>query len=269
MESDLLGRLMDEKSWSIRNSESILAFATAGGGHWEAWDRYLTIDGEKAFHIGNICGTCEFFFERLEGANQGVSPREVSSTLQEGISKLTDDLLFKVSPILPEGDFTVSLMEVNPRLVDPGAGDDYFLNEQVQVWGIDSFRGSPHHPKTKYYRGETKALSHKSKLFEFIVPTFPVHWLDEGTVEKYESLISAGGNSAALCLSVLDIKEPSDAQHDPSHPEHWCLTHYIVDGHHKIFSAAKLDEPVTLLSFLAKKECIAEEEDIKMLFKNL
>lgn len=269
LEGDFLSRLMDEKSWAIKNSGSVLAFETAGGGHWEAWDRYLTIEGKKTFHIGNICGTCEFFFERLEGASQGVSPGEVSSTLEEGVSQLDDDLLSKVSSILPDGDYTVSLMEVNPRLVAPGTEEDYFIDEQIRVWGIDSFWGLPHHPKTKYYRGETKALSHQSKLFEFIVPTFPVHWLDNETVEKYKSLISAGGRPTALCLSVLDIKEPSDARHDPAHPEHWCLTHYIVDGHHKVFSAAQVNQPVTILSFLAKIECIAGEEDFKTLLKNL
>lgn len=264
-----MSRLMDKKSWSIRDSNSVLAFETAGGAHWEAWDRYLTIEGEKAFHIGNICGTCEFFFERLEGANQDASPREVISALEKGVSKLDDDLLSKVSPILPDGDYTVSLMEVKPGLVAPGTEEDYFTNEQVRVWGIDSFWGLPHHPKTKYYRGETKVLSRKSKLFEFIVPTFPVHWLDNETVEKYKSLISAGGRPTALCLSLLDIKEPSDAQHDPSHPEHWCLTHYIVDGHHKVFSAEQVNQPVTILSFLAKNECIAEAEEIESLFRNL
>src|SRR5699024_5482034 len=83
-----LSRLIDRKSFSIKDSGSILAFETAGSGHWAEWDRYLTIDGQRAFLIGNICGTCEFFFERLDGVSQGVSPREVSTALQNGVSKL-------------------------------------------------------------------------------------------------------------------------------------------------------------------------------------
>lgn len=76
-----MSRLIDRKSFSIKDSGSILAFETAGSGHWAEWDRYLTIDDQRAFLIGNICGTCEFFFERLDGVSQGVSPREVSTAL--------------------------------------------------------------------------------------------------------------------------------------------------------------------------------------------
>ncbi|SDK32685.1 hypothetical protein [Lacicoccus qingdaonensis] len=138
-----MNRLIDTKSWSIKDSASILGFETAGSGHWAEWDRYLTIEGEKAFLIGNICGTCEFFFERLDGANQGVSPREVSRALQSGVSKLDVDLLSKVSSILSVGDYEASLIEVTPKLVEPGTDEDYFTNEQVHVWGIDQLLGVP------------------------------------------------------------------------------------------------------------------------------
>lgn len=258
-----LSRLIDKKSWSIKNSASILAFETAGGD----WDRYITIEGRKAFHIGNICGTCEFFFERLDGASQGISQREISRALQTGISKLDSDLLSMVAFILPNGNYEVSLMEVKPKLVDLGTEGDYFSNEQIQVWGIDEFWGLPHYPKIKYYRGLTKELTNKSKLFEFVVPTFPVNWLADDTIAKYKSLISAGSRPTALCLSVLDIKEPADYGDNIDHPEHWCLTHYVVDGHHKIYAASLLNKPITLLSFLAKREGIASDEAIKELFR--
>lgn len=264
----LLSRLIDKQSWSIEGSHSILAFETAGANHWDAWDRYITIHGKRAFHIGNICGTCEFFFERLEGANQGVSPREISTELQVGISQLDSDLLSKVSLILPNGDYEVSLLEVKPKLVDLGTEDDYFTNEQLQVWGIDEFWGLPHYPKTKYYRSLTRELTNKSKLFEFVVPTFPERWLDAKTVNKYKSLISDGEKPTALCLSVIDIKEPTDYKDGTDHPEHWCLSHYMVDGHHKIFAASLLNKPITVLSFLAKEESIATDQAIKELFKN-
>ncbi|MHA6250394.1 hypothetical protein [Oceanobacillus sp. CAU 1775] len=169
-----MSRLIDKKEWKIEDSNSIIAFETAGGGHWAAWDRYLTIEGKKAFHIGNICGTCEFFFERLPGASTGVSPREISKTLEQGLTNLDNDLLSKVSAILPTGEYEVSLIEVTPKLVELGTKEDYFFNEQVQIWGIDGFWGLPHSPKVKYYRGLTKErilqsyLSSWSRLFLLI-----------------------------------------------------------------------------------------------------
>jgi hypothetical protein len=267
-----MSKVIDRTSRSINESNSIISFETTGGGGWEKWDRYLCIEGKKAFHIGNICGTCEFFFERLGGANgtnQGVSPKDISKAFQEGLSNLDNKFLSDVSLILPNGDYEVSLIEVNPKFIELGEEADYFSNEQVDVWGIDSFWGLPHYPKVKYYRSLTKEITNSSKLFEFIVPTFPVNWLEEETLEKYKSIISKGNKPTALCLSVLDIKEPADYDDNTKHPQHWCLTHYIVDGHHKIYSASQLNKPITVLSFLAKRECIADNKEIETLYNHL
>lgn len=188
---------------------------------------------------------------------------------KQGFQSWISDLLREVSFILPNGDYEVSLMEIKPKLVELGTEGDYFSNEQIQVWGIDGFWGLPHYPKIKYYRSLTKELTNRSKIFEFIVPTFPVNWLADDTVDKYKSLISDGSRPTALCLSVLDIKEPADYGDNTDHPEHWCLTHYVVDGHHKIFSASLLNKPITIISFLAKREGIASDKDIKELFRSL
>jgi hypothetical protein len=267
-----MSNIIDKRDWLIKKSNSIISFETTGGGGWEKWDRYITIEGKKAFHIGNICGTCSFFFERLEGANgsnQGISPKKISKALQEGVTKLDEDFLSNIALILPSGDYEVSILEVNPKFIELGSELDYFSNEQIQVWGIDGFWGLPHYPKVKYYRGLTKEITNTSKLFEFIVPTFPVNWLEEETIEMYKSLMLEQKKPTALCLSVLDIKEPADYDENKKHTQHWCLTHYIVDGHHKLYSAALLNKPITLLSFLAKKECIADNEDISTLFNYL
>lgn len=267
-----MNKIFDNKEWSIKKSKSIISFETTGGGGWDKWDRYITIEGKKAFHIGNICGTCSFFFERLEGANgsnQGISPKEISKVFQKGLTKLEDDLLSKVSLILPNGEYIVLLNEVKPVFVELGTEQDYFSNEQVQVWGLDPFWGLPHYPKIKYYRGLTQEISNSSKLFEFIVPTFPVGWLEEETIEMYKTIISDEVKPTALCLSVLDIKEPADFEDNTNHTQHWCLTHYIIDGHHKVFSAATKNKPITLLSFLATKEGISDENDLSALLNYL
>ncbi|WP_404446397.1 hypothetical protein LG307_21370 [Sutcliffiella horikoshii] len=267
-----MSKIIDTKDWCIKDTNSIISFETTSGGGWEKWDRYISIEGKKAFHIGNICGTCSFFFERLGGANgsnQGISPKEISEEFRKGITNLEDVFLSKVSLILPSGDYKVLLNEVIPEFIELGTEKDYFSNEQVQVWGMNSFWGLPHYPKVKYYRGITKELSNNSKLFEFIVPTFPVGWLEEETIEMYKSLISKEVKPTALCLSVLDIKEPADYEEETKHIQHWCLTHYIIDGHHKVFSAATQNQPITLLSFLATKEGIADRNDLSSLLDNL
>ena len=67
-----MNRIFDRQI-CIEKSASIIGFDTIGGGNWSEWDRYLTIAGKHAYHMGNICGTCQFFFERLNGANKSIA----------------------------------------------------------------------------------------------------------------------------------------------------------------------------------------------------
>ena len=72
----------------------MLAFTTEGNDSWKEWDRFLTLDNKKAYHIGNICDTCEFFFERLEGANQSIPIQDKAEFLRDGLNNLDDDAGF-------------------------------------------------------------------------------------------------------------------------------------------------------------------------------
>ena len=62
-------KISSNADMNIANSNSRIGFAKTGGGSWEVWDRFITLDGEKLFHIGNICGTCNFFFRKQAEAN--------------------------------------------------------------------------------------------------------------------------------------------------------------------------------------------------------
>ena len=55
----------------VTKSASCIAFQSEGGGAWKIWDRYIALDGKRAFHIGNV-GTCSFLFERLGGASRSI-----------------------------------------------------------------------------------------------------------------------------------------------------------------------------------------------------
>ena len=249
----------------VKDSASVLAFETTGNEHWKQWDRFLTVEGKPAYHIGNVCGTCEFFFERLEGANQSISPTEISDKLRQGLKNLDESLLVKIKSILPDGEYVASLLEVLPARVIPGSGSDYFSHEQVELWGIDGFWNLPHYPKTEYYRTRTEDLGEQRRLFEFIIPMFPKNWLKADECNAFEISIGAGQQPTALALSVLDIKQPATWHGEPTVTEHWCLAHYLLDGHHKMFAASVVNKPITLLSFLSVGESLATEENLRQL----
>ena len=250
---------------TVNDSSSILAFESTGNEHWKVWDRFLTVEGKPAYHLGNVCGTCSFFFERLEGASQSVSPAEVSGSLSEGLKDVDNSLLDKIKLILPKGEYIASLLEVSPCKVSLGSRSDYFSTEQVELWGTDGFWNLSHHPKIEYYRSSTKDFGGGRRLFEFIVPMFPQNWLKAEEVGRYESLISSGQQPTALALSVLDVKQPANWQEGIEVVEHWCLAHYLLDGHHKMFAASVVGKPITMLSFLAVNESVATEENMNTL----
>jgi hypothetical protein len=275
--------VLDRSEIEAKNAHSIISFETKGGGQWKIWDRYLFLEGRPAYHIGNICDTCAFFFEREEGANQKVSPGKVSNALRKGVRSLERELLEDVASILPNARYEVALLEFVPELITPGAPEDYFRREQIELWGIDAFWGLPHNPQTEYYRigsqflGEDIPLGKKllppnvrrSHLFEFCVPIYPGSWLNKDTVESYRNKLLGGEGSTAIALSVLDVKQPANWYDDSKINEHWCLAHYLLDGHHKTYAAASVHKSITLLSFMDVSKGISRKEDVEFLFNAL
>ncbi|MCC7527004.1 MAG: hypothetical protein IT342_00700 [Candidatus Melainabacteria bacterium] len=251
-------RFIAHTNIKVEHNNSILAFERPPTSNWpNGWDRYLTVEGKPAFHIGNICGTCAFLFERLEGANQKISARQISEQLQAGLIDIPGELLDAVTELVPQGEYVASLLEVHPHKIVLGATDDYFASEQIDLFG-----GLPHYPKIEYYRSLTTLLGDDRALFEFLVPMYPDTWLQKEQVQLYRQSISSGRRPTALAISILDIKQPADWDEGTKVTEHWCLAHYLMDGHHKVFAAAQEGSPMTLLSLLCLGECIASKEDI-------
>jgi hypothetical protein len=243
-------------------TEPRIGFATQGGGQWAEWDRFITLDGKKAYHIGNVCGTCAFVFERLEGATDKVSPTELSGRLRSGLKQIDDDVVRTATSILPAGRYNVLLLRCVPRLVSPSKEGDYFFEEQVALWGLDGFWGVPHYAKVEYYRTAISRMSNHRGLFEFLVPMFPKNYLHAETISSYKKALSQRHLPTALAVSILDVKQPANWDGNPDVTEHWCLSHYLLDGHHKVYAASELGVPVSILSFLASEKGVSTQEQV-------
>jgi hypothetical protein len=257
-----MSRLIAATEATSASTEPRIGFATQGGGQWAEWDRYITLDGKRAFHIGNVCGTCAFVFERLEGANDKVSPKELSERLRRGLTQIDDEVVRTATGVLPAGRYDALLLRCVPRLVLPSKQGDYFFDEQVALWGIDGFWGVPHYTKAEYYRTGLARMGNGRGLFEFVVPMFPKSFLRADTITSYKDVFSHGVLPTALAVSILDVKQPADWNGNPEVTEHWCLSHYLLDGHHKVYAAAELGAPVSLLSFLASEKGVSSREQV-------
>lgn len=221
--------------------------------------RRLTLRGTPVFELANWCGTCPALFQRLsDGVDADLEI--VTERLNAGLDTIDRGVLDVYGRVLPRSRYTVLLQDLTPQLVRPGDPSDYFAHEQVATWGIDPAVGRPESPATDYYRTFEAPVAGRGHLYEFAVPMVPPAWNVRERVDEYRR--DAGVEVAtAVAYSLLDIVQPA-MDKGVDYYEHWVLTHFLLDGHHK-FEAASIDQrPVRLLSFLDERIGIASDEDV-------
>ncbi|MFJ6700021.1 hypothetical protein ACIQM4_28775 [Streptomyces sp. NPDC091272] len=223
--------------------------------------RLLLVDDEPAFELSFYCGTCPLLFRRLETAQEKLS----LESMQERLTGTLDDpddqgVIDAFGALLPEGEYLPLLLDVEPRLVIPGKEGDYFSGEQVTAWGVDQFWGLPEYPHTPYYRTYETVVDTDAHLYEFVVPMVPPTWNESARVDEYVALMEQGTVPTAVAISTLDVCQSAlGLADDPA--AHWGLTHFLLDGHHKLEAAAAAGRPVRLLSLLTLEASLAGADD--------
>ncbi|MER7557514.1 hypothetical protein ABTZ46_11265 [Nocardioides sp. NPDC126508] len=229
-------------------------------------ERSLVLSGKPAFGLTNWCGTCAFLFERKADANASLSSVvERLSTLERAVDAVDEGILETFSPLLSEGDYLPMLLEFVPELVAPYDARDYFTHEQVATWGLDSFWGLPENPRSYYYRTFETAVADDEHLYEFVVPMVPPTWNDRERVQHYLDLFAGGETPTAVALSTLDVCQPAMADEATDYYVHWGLTHFLMDGHHKMEAAARSGAKVRLLALVSLEGSLATDEDLRAL----
>lgn len=229
-------------------------------------NRYLLIDGKRAYNLGINCQTCSLLFERLPGANQSVEIEKTAEALRQGVKSLSDPVVQTAGEGLPEEKYIALLGEAALRLVYPKDKGDYFSEEQTALWGENKFWCLPHDPRIPYFRASELEIGESRKLFNFIVPMYPTKWLTFRTQLDYERELEKRGSGTALAVSILDVRSPADWEEGAGIPdpvEHWCFTHYLIDGHHKLHSAFEAGKRLSILSFVALTQCVATCDQVE------
>lgn len=259
-----MSRLVDKTGPMKLGVTGLAAFETVRV-HAAYHARYLRIEGRRAYEVGNGCETCTFWFTRLEGANRNVSVDSVRDRLTQGVQSVMDPAVEQFSQVLGGGQYMVLLLDLDPKLEMPADPDGYFAREQIDLWGIDGFWGLPHYTHVPYYRVADTKVTTEARLFEFAVPMYPAGWLDRDTTAGYAARLERGEKPTAVALSVLDVKQPANWEDGTAVNTHWCLAHYLLDGHHKVFAAASEGLPIRIVSFLAVEEGVSTPENIQTL----
>jgi hypothetical protein len=231
--------------------------------HPDTWmgRRVLALDGVPAFELSFWCTTCGYLFERREGADNTLSLAELQDRLTAGVVGLDRDVIDSFAQVLSRGNYIPMLLTVTPHLIHPMREGDYFAEEQVVMWGLDGFTGLPQFPKTPYYRTFDAPMDATSHLFEFVVPMTPPTWDNSAQVSQFEQVLRTSSAPTAVALSTLDVCAPAEQRGD-TWGTHWVLTHFLLDGHHKMHAAANTGRPLQLLCLLDTSAGLAEPEQV-------
>lgn len=239
--------------------------ADKASGAW-AGRRLLSVNGRHAFELGFWCGTCPLLFERLEGANETLSIADLQLRLNDGIPKLEADVISSFSALLPKGEYLPVLLEIEPALIYPMRPGDYFAEEQDATWkSSEGFWGLPENPRTPYYRTDTRKLDGDHRLFEFVVPMVPPSWNDPSRVSVHAQQLKNSARPTSVAFGVLDVRQRAVASTPEEALVHWGLTHFLLDGHHKLEAAANSGARLQLLSLISIGESLAERSQIERL----
>lgn len=260
----LMSRLIESQTRTICSPHSPIALLEDGGTDaWGKWWRWLVIEGRKAYQLGNVCDTCDFWFERQDVEIKTPDLSDLKDLLVAGVAKLDADTVETLSRVVPSGFYEILLLQSSVIGTAPGEKTDYFSAEQVENFGIDGFLGHPINPRTSYYRSTVTSLGRYESFFEFVVPLIAKDMLDQTRVRIYEDVLNSGRTPTAVSLSVLDVKTPSNSPKENESESHYCLAHYLLDGHHKVEAAARAQRPISMISFLACEKGVSSPAHIQ------
>lgn len=91
----------------------------------------------------------------------------------------------------------------------------------------------------------------------------PPSWYNAGRVDDYLAG-ERGDTGTAVAYSIFDVLQPA-VDEGEDYYEHWGLTHFLLDGHHKLEAAARGGRPIRLLSLVDERISIAAPEDVTAL----
>ncbi|MGH1437525.1 MAG: hypothetical protein ACRBG0_24015 [Lewinella sp.] len=262
-------KIEDKIEFKVENHKSRITFETTGGGSWKVWDRFISLDKEKMYHIGNVCGTCEFFFiKQSKSLEINFNEKHLIESLNDGNLELTKSTVSELSKIIPNGNYLVLNSRIKPEIVTSESDNNYFKKEQREAWRDDFDEESLKPEETEYnnyYRepledfGKMK-YDHKEAFFNFFVPLYKTNELNESRVEFYKEKISKGEKPIVVSIGVLDVKTSEEyplingEEVNPDFGTHWCLANYVIDGHHKLKAASELNQEIGLITFVSRDE---------------
>jgi len=151
-------KIADKKEVRINNLKSGITFEKTGGGDWKVWDRFISVDKQKVYYIGNVCDTCKFFFTRQsESTVLSINQENLINSLNEGSFDFVKENLRNLGEVIPNGNYLVLKTTIKPESVNKDSQNDYFKSEQKETW-------REYDNEEAFYNDGSFTYSHDNKL---------------------------------------------------------------------------------------------------------
>jgi hypothetical protein len=215
------------------------------------------IAGDTPLHrIGYECDTCGDLFSLIAPIETPLAPEEISRRLASPMDMVTTDLLDSLTPLLPAGTYKVGLLNMMPRLREEKRGGDsdeqeidyWFLGRSLSMESLtpcweSGLEESGDQPATE------DTFSELLEETEVVISYRKYQSIDWNRVYEYADRRDRGIPPTAVALSIAEGRHPGGNRF-----AYQRLTHFLIDGHHKMMAAAKFYKPIQILSFFHQQE---------------
>jgi hypothetical protein len=210
--------------------------------------------GDIELHkIGYDCDTCGGMFEQVGDYKTPLTPEEISRRFSEPMLALDRDVVDSIKVLLPAGSYNVGLLRILPSVHQtlgrttqdalPDVREYQFIGRKLTI-------ERPHLYKllTENEQGEDVKINcfdwRPHFESEVILPHRDLASIDWKRVHEYERIDNDSHTALVLSLGEARGGECTLAR----------LTHFLLDGHHKLWAAVERQRPIQLLSFFNMSE---------------
>ncbi|MFM7077972.1 MAG: hypothetical protein ACKO3G_18165 [Planctomycetaceae bacterium] len=191
--------------------------------------------------VGGASDTCGGWFSLVDEPLRPRTPDEINERLGRGVDAVDGALVESIVPLLPRGRYTVGLLRAAPiRQCD---ADNWYRCRCVER---EIRHRLPPDPDDAVDPAAVRTFLERYQESEDILPHLPIESIDWKRVGWYREALSAGSRPTAMVVSLGEMRHPGGGSHTVVR-----LSHFVIDGHHKLVAAAQTGTPLTLLSFFA------------------
>lgn len=211
----------------------------------------ILMAGDTELHsIGYDCDTCGAMFEQIDNYKTPLTPAEISRRFTEPMLTLDPDVVDSIKCLLPAGSYHVSLLQFMPCLHTTKGLASENGPPEVRDYRFTGRKITIDRPSIQQYfsnneLGETvmtkRVVMEPHFESEEIIPHRDYGSIDWERVFQFAG--SKGDDHTALVLSMGEGRSPGGKSSSVR------LTHFLLDGHHKLLAADQRSRSIQLLSF--------------------